>query len=153
MLDKINKPIIYTYGNHEAYAGNEYVKSLLEPTKMTMLSNQKTQIAGWEILGLEDIHAFDNEKGQKILTQKLRSNTWETDLPKMLVLHEPIGPEIAEQFGVNFQVAGHTHNGQIFPFTLLVKFAFPYIKGLYQFTTNSLFVSSGVGSRGPDFRL
>ncbi len=153
LLDEINKPIIYTYGNHEAYAGNEYVKSLLEPTKMIMLSDQKVQIAGWEILGLADIHAFDNVKGQKLLTEKLRSNTRKTDLPKMLVLHEPIGPQVAEQFGVNFQVAGHTHNGQIFPFTLLVKFAFPYIKGRYRFTTSSLFVSSGVGTRGPDFRL
>ncbi len=41
MLNTINKEVVFTYGNHEAYAGNEYVKSLLSPTKLHMLSDQK----------------------------------------------------------------------------------------------------------------
>lgn len=50
LLDEVNKPIIYTYGNHEAYAGNEYVKTLLAPTKMIMLSDEQIEMSGWEIL-------------------------------------------------------------------------------------------------------
>lgn len=153
MLDQINKEVVFTYGNHESYAGNSYVTSLLAPTKLHLLSDEKIQLAGWEILGLADIHGFDTQENHDLLAQKLQSIPRETDLPKLLVLHEPIGPKIAEKHGVNLQVAGHTHNGQLFPNTLLVKLAFPYIKGLYRFKTSSLFVSSGVGTRGPAMRL
>lgn len=153
ILDSINKEVLYTYGNHEAYAGNEYVYSLLSPTKLRLLSDEKTILKGWEILGLADMHGFDSQANRRLLGHKLEQFKWETDLPKLLILHEPIGPEIAEQYGINFQVAGHTHNGQLFPFTLFVKIAFPYIKGLYTFATSSLFVSSGAGTWGPPMRL
>ena len=41
MLNTINKEVVFTYGNHEAYAGYEYVRSLLSPTKLHMLSDQR----------------------------------------------------------------------------------------------------------------
>lgn len=153
ILDEINKEVLFTYGNHEAYAGNDYVRSLLAPTKLKILSDEKFQIAGWEVLGLADMHGFDSKANQQLLAQKLQSISWETDFPKLLVLHEPIGPKVAEKYGVNLQVAGHTHNGQIFPNNLLVRLAFSYINGLYRFDTSSLFVSSGVGTWGPPMRL
>ena len=100
---------------------------------------------GWELIGLADMAGFDTKENQELLDQKLATlltNT--TTLPKLLILHEPIGPQVAEQHGINLQLAGHTPYGQIFPFTLAVKIAFPYIKGLYRFDTNALFVSSGI---------
>lgn len=100
------------------------------------------------------MHGFDNKENHNILDKTLSNLlTGEQNQPRLLILHEPIGPKIAEAHGINLQVAGHTHNGQIFPFTLFVKFAFPYIKGLYSFDTNTLFVSSGIGTRGPKMRL
>lgn len=153
VLNTINKEVIFTYGNHEAYAGNEYVRSLLSPTKLHMLSDQKLILSWREILGLSDMNGSDSQKNRNLLAHKLKNIQWETEYPKLLVLHEPVGPEVAMKYGVNLQVAGHTHNGQIFPFTLFVKMAFPYIKGLYSFDTSSLFVSSGIGTWGPAMRL
>lgn len=153
ILNAINKEVIYTYGNHEAYAGNSYVESLLSPTKLRILSDQRLVFWAWEILGLADMHGFDSAVNRKILAQKLQKEVWETDLPKLLILHEPIGPEVAQYYGINLQLAWHTHNGQLFPFTLFVKFAFPYIKWLYKFDSNVLYVSSGVGTWGPPMRL
>lgn len=147
ILDQINKPVIFTYGNHENYIGNDYVYELLKDTKLQFLSDQKTQIGEWEILGLADMSGFDNEENRAKLEKKLEEHPRSNFGPRFLILHEPIGPEIAAKYGANLQVAGHTHNGQLFPFSLLVKLAFPYTYGLYNFPNHSLFVSSGVGTR------
>ncbi|HCC05097.1 TPA: hypothetical protein DEP58_02205 [Patescibacteria group bacterium] len=49
--------------------------------------------------------------------------------------------------------SGHTHNGQIFPFTLLVRMFFTYINGLYENEGKYLHVSPGTGTWGPPMRL
>ena len=105
MLNTINKEVVFTYGNHEAYAGNEYVKSLLSPTKLHMLSDQKLILSLWEILGLSDMNGSDSQKNRNLLAHKLKNIQWETEYPKLLVLHEPVGPEVAMKYGVNLQVA------------------------------------------------
>ena len=50
-------------------------------------------------------------------------------------------------------LSGHTHNGQIFPFNILVKLKFKFIYGLYNKGNSSLYVSSGVACWGPKIRL
>ena len=50
-------------------------------------------------------------------------------------------------------ISGHTHNGQIFPFNLLVMSKFKNIYGLYEDKDSFLYVSSGVGCWGPRMRL
>lgn len=51
------------------------------------------------------MHGFDSAVNRKILAQKLQKEVWETDLPKLLILHEPIGPEVAQYYGINLQLA------------------------------------------------
>ena len=59
--------------------------------------------------------------------------------------------------GVELQISGHTHGGQIAPFGLLVSRAFPYLKGLYRHEeagrSGQVFVSRGTGYWGPPMRL
>jgi predicted MPP superfamily phosphohydrolase len=50
-------------------------------------------------------------------------------------------------------LSGHTHGGQIFPFTLLVKLFYPYIRGVYEEEGKYLHVSPGTGTWGPPMRL
>ena len=54
---------------------------------------------------------------------------------------------------IDLMLSGHTHNGQIFPFNLLVKIKFPNIYGLYKKDNSNLYVSSGVGCWGPKIRI
>ena len=53
----------------------------------------------------------------------------------------------------DLMLAGHTHNGQIFPFNLFVKIKFKYSFGLYRNKNSYLYVSSGSGCWGPRMRL
>ena len=54
----------------------------------------------------------------------------------------------------DLQLSGHTHNGQIFPFTLVTSLFYPYQKGLYNISNDSyLYVSRGTGTWGPPIRF
>ena len=51
------------------------------------------------------------------------------------------------------QLSGHTHAGQIFPFTTLVKIDQPYVRGLHRHEATQIYVSEGTGYWGPPMRL
>ena len=75
----------------------------------------------------------------------------------MLLQHQPRGLDEAAQAGVELQLSGHTHGGQLFPWNLLVKAVYPYYKGLYLHhqgaAATQLYVSCGTGYWGPPMRL
>ena len=67
--------------------------------------------------------------------------------------HAPMSVGDAQAAGVNLQLSGHTHNGQIVPFNFVAKLLFPYISGLYDINGMKLYVSPGTGTWGPYMRL
>jgi predicted MPP superfamily phosphohydrolase len=75
----------------------------------------------------------------------------------VLLEHQPHGVPEAVRAGVELQLSGHTHGGQIFPFSLLVSAVYRYPKGLHRFEeegrSGQVFVSRGTGFWGPPMRL
>jgi predicted MPP superfamily phosphohydrolase len=67
--------------------------------------------------------------------------------------HAPNGIKYAAQAGVDLYLAGHTHAGQIFPFNYLANLIFEYNRGLHEYNGTYVYVSEGVGTFGPPFRL
>jgi hypothetical protein len=63
-----------------------------------------------------------------------------------LLHHSPVGVKYVEAAGIDLMLSGHTHNGQIFPFSLFAKLSFPFISGLYQQGNTKIFVSNGAGT-------
>ena len=53
----------------------------------------------------------------------------------------------------DLMLSGHTHNGQIFPFNLLVRVKFKNIYGIYKRLSSTLYVLSGSGTWGPKMSL
>ncbi len=77
------------------------------------------------------------------------------DSGKALVLlaHQPHGFDNAASLGVDLQLSGHTHGGQVYPFNYIVKLFQPYLAGLYQKGNSHIYVSCGTGYWGPPMRL
>lgn len=146
-LSKLNANAFLINGNHEFYAGLDDVEIYLKDTNVTVLRNNISKIKGINIIGLE--YTSD----EKQVVKNLKSINYDKSKPTILLNHEPIGYEFASENGVNLQLSGHTHNGQIFPFTLLVKLRYSKIKGLYKIGNMSLYVSPGTGTWGPPMRL
>jgi predicted MPP superfamily phosphohydrolase len=75
-------------------------------------------------------------------------------LPVLLLAHQPKQIDAAVAHGVDLQLSGHTHGGQIWPFHYLVRLDQPVVQGLTRHGARTqLFTSRGTGFWGPPFRV
>ncbi len=75
-------------------------------------------------------------------------------LPVLLLAHQPKQVAHAARAGVDLQVSGHTHGGQIWPFNFLVRLDQPVVHGLSRHGDRTqLYTSRGTGFWGPPFRV
>ena len=76
------------------------------------------------------------------------------DLPVLLLAHQPKQVDAAVEHGVDLQLSGHTHGGQIWPFTSLGRLDQPTVAGLTRHGARTgLYTSRGTGFWGPPFRV
>lgn len=73
--------------------------------------------------------------------------------PKLLLFHPPTGYEAAERAGVSLQLSGHTHSGQYFPWSLVVRALYRFPRGLHRFGGTWIYTSVGTGFWGPPNRF
>lgn len=80
-------------------------------------------------------------------------NRFQAEDFNVLLKHSPkVCSESAE--GFDLQLSGHTHKGQIFPFSLVTKIVYPYLAGMYSLGNGAaIYVNSGTGTWGPQMRL
>lgn len=72
----------------------------------------------------------------------------------ILLVHDPNLLPIAVEAGISLQLSGHTHRGQFFPFTLIVRRVYgKFAYGLQRLGDLQVFTSCGVGTWGPPMRL
>ena len=72
---------------------------------------------------------------------------------KLLLAHQPRSAFAAAAAGFDLQLSGHTHGGQIFPWSLLVRLQQPFIAGLHRVESLWVYISRGTGYWGPPKRL
>ena len=76
------------------------------------------------------------------------------DAAILLLAHQPKQASQAAEYGVDLQLAGHTHGGQMWPFHYLVRADQKYVSGLHQVSDRTqIYVSRGTGFWGPPFRI
>jgi predicted MPP superfamily phosphohydrolase len=76
------------------------------------------------------------------------------DLPVLLLAHQPKQITGAVEHGVDLQLSGHTHGGQIWPFHYLVRIDQPVVRGLTRHGPRTqLYTSNGAGFWGPPLRI
>jgi len=76
------------------------------------------------------------------------------ELPVLLVAHQPKYVGQAASAGIDLQISGHTHGGQIWPFNFLVRIDQPVVHGLSRHGERTqLYTSRGTGFWGPPFRV
>jgi len=144
-FNQLRAPVYFVTGNHETYEGVDKVYALFEGTKITPLKNQAVKWDGIQVVGIE----FSTDK--TYLKQQL--SKMNITQPSVLMYHPPMSMEDAKAAGINLQLSGHTHNGQIFPFNFIVQLVFNKIRGLYDLDDFYLYISPGTGTWGPYMRL
>ena len=157
-LKKLVAPAFFTTGNHESYVDFDRVLELVEKNGVRVLRNENIKTHGIQLIGLDYMNAdedYFDMHGINELTMKeiLPSIDISPDMPAILMHHSPVGLKYAEKHGVTLMFSGHTHGGQIFPMTVIIKLFFPYSRGLYLYKGMVLYVSQGAGTYGPPMRL
>jgi uncharacterized protein len=142
--------IFYVTGNHDEFAERSLYLNAVEGTGVRVLNNEKVVVDDLQIVGVHDSEAGDAAELRGIL-QRARLNP---QLPSILLAHQPANLKIAEEEGISLQLSGHTHRGQIWPWTLLVTRIYgPFAYGLQRLKNLQVYTSSGAGAWGPPLRV
>jgi predicted MPP superfamily phosphohydrolase len=147
-LKDIKSKTFFTTGNHEQYEGIDKVSGLLTSTGVQILRNEIVDYKGIQIVGIDNPDAQFTKNNNVIGRMKINKTK-----PTVLMFHPPQGLEDANKAGVDLQLSGHTHDGQIMPFNLIVRFFYPRMHGLYNYNGTYLYASPGTGTWGPPMRL
>jgi predicted MPP superfamily phosphohydrolase len=139
-------------GNHEYYAGLDKALDFTREAGFRLLHNEAVIVGPITLVGVDDRTAV-----QMNLEKPVREKVILAQLPRdrftLFLKHQPrIDRSTVGLF--DLQISGHTHKGQIFPFTLLTLLTFPMNGGTHDLGSGSiLHVSRGTGTWGPPVRF
>lgn len=139
-------------GNHEYIGGVEPACRYLAEHGITMLRDASVKIGdGLYVVGREDIsiRGFTG-KTRKPLSELMAEV--DKSYPVILMDHQPFRLAEAEANGVDLQLSGHTHHGQLWPFNFITKKVYELSWGYKKKGSTHYYVSCGVGTWGPPIR-
>ena len=149
---------VYVTGNHEYFSEAQGWLDYMDSIGWDALHNRHIVVArgGDELVvaGVDDATAHGS--GVQGHGSNLEAALADADptLPVLLLAHQPKQVVQAVSAGVDLQISGHTHGGQIWPFNLLVRLEQPVVQGLSRHGDRTqLYTSRGTGFWGPPFRL
>lgn len=141
-------------GNHE-YIGRHVDEAIkyLQESGVKVLKDQIVSIAGGVYLVGRDDRTGERFGGGKRKTLDTLLQGVQPSRPIIVMDHQPSHLEEPEQAGVDLQLSGHTHQGQLFPNNFITNRIFQDDFGFLQKGAFQIIVSSGYGTWGPPLRV
>jgi predicted MPP superfamily phosphohydrolase len=140
----------FVTGNHEYYSGAaQWVREVRE-LGLHPLENARTAMAGFDLAGVNDV-AGESEGHGPDFGRALGDR--DTARAVVLLAHQPVQIHDAVKHGVDLQLSGHTHGGQLWPGNYIAELANPTVAGLERYGDTQLYVSRGAGAWGPPTRV
>ncbi|WP_051569353.1 metallophosphoesterase [Alkaliphilus transvaalensis] len=151
---KSNLGIYASMGNHEYIGGQiEKAEKYFNEAGINVLRDEHIKIEEqFYIVGRED-KSFERFQGtrRKSLAEILENV--DNSKPIIMLDHQPVDIEEAMESGVDLQLSGHTHRGQLFPFRIFTRKLFQVDWGYETFQDLHVIVTSGAGTWGPPLRV
>jgi predicted MPP superfamily phosphohydrolase len=140
-------------GNHEYIGGVEEACAYLTEHNITMLRDQSVKVGdSIYIVGREDRSMNRFAGGQRKSLAELMAAV-DRSYPVILMDHQPFGLDEAAGQGIDLQLSGHTHAGQLWPINYIVDSIYELAWGYKKTAGTHFYVSNGVGTWGPPLRL
>ncbi|MEV5814268.1 metallophosphoesterase [Streptomyces mutabilis] len=140
----------FVTGNHEYFSGAEQWVAEVRRLGLIPLENARTELPHFDLAGVNDVAGEDEGQGPdyaKALGDRDRARAC------VLLAHQPVMIHDAVDHGVDLQLSGHTHGGQLWPGNLIAGAANPTLAGLERYGDTQLYVSRGAGAWGPPTRV
>jgi hypothetical protein len=140
----------FVTGNHEYYSGYQEWVAEVARLGVKPLRNERLEIDGLDLAGVNDLGGADFGDAPDF---RRALGDRDTSRPVVLMAHQPVMARDAAAFGVDLQVSGHTHGGQMAPFNLLVPLQQPVVSGFGEVDGVPVYVTNGAGFWGPPVRV
>ncbi|MFI5621686.1 metallophosphoesterase [Streptomyces sp. NPDC051567] len=140
----------FVTGNHEYFSGAQQWIDHVRELGLNPLENARRAMPHFDLAGVNDIAGESEGQGPDF-----RAALGDRDRARAAVLlaHQPVVIHDAVRHGVDLQLSGHTHGGQLWPGNYLAELANPTVAGLERYGDTQLYVSRGAGAWGPPVRV
>ncbi|HEX2975171.1 MAG TPA: metallophosphoesterase [Bacteroidales bacterium] len=140
-------------GNHEFIGGARKTLPYIQSKGIRLLNDELVTVnEGIQIIGRKDRSStMYYGTPRKELTDIMKNA--DTTMPLILLDHQPYDLHEAENNGIDLQLSGHTHNGQMWPLNYIIKAMYELGYGYMKKGNSHFIVSSGYGLWGPRVRL
>jgi uncharacterized protein len=149
---KIKAPhgVVFANGNHEEYRNTDDILSSLEKSGIKILNNKKIEIDGMGFAGV----TYHTTESSSWLSGALDSLGLKKGKPTILLKHKPTLIEKLSDYPIDLVVSGHTHRGQMFPFSIIPDIIYGrFVYGMNTLWSLTSITTSGVGTWWPPQRL
>jgi predicted MPP superfamily phosphohydrolase len=148
----------YITGNHEYYSGAEGWLAHMDALGWECMHNRHLVVerdgSRLVVAGVDDRTAAGSGLAGHRADHAAALAGADPSLPVLLLAHQPAQIGDAVSHGIDLQLSGHTHGGQIWPFHYLVRTDQPSVSGLSKHGERTqLYTSRGTGFWGPPFRV
>ena len=147
---RLKAPVYACLGNHEYYAGEPRAQQFYKDAGIHLLIDEAATIDSSIVIVGRDDRTNMRRKPVKDLVNGLVN----VQSPYIIVLdHQPYNLDRSEAAGVDFQLSGHTHRGQVWPISWITDHIYECSWGSHQRGSTQYYVSSGIGIWGGKFRI
>jgi predicted MPP superfamily phosphohydrolase len=149
--------VFFVTGNHEYFVDTRAWLRHLPTLGIDVLRNERVAIrrggASFDLAGIDDRTAARSGVPGHGADLDAALDGRDDATPVVLLAHQPYMVEQARAAGVDLQLSGHTHGGQLWPFDYAIGLDQPAVAGLTRFGDTQLYVTSGAGYWGPPMRI
>lgn len=153
-MDEVFKQLKSKYGvfacmgNHENISGSEESIKFLQDAGVNLLRDSACLVDNsFYIVGRNDRSLHNRKEISEIISSLDKTK------PMIMLDHQPYELEKVEQNGVDLQISGHTHRGQVWPISWITDAIYEKSHGYLQKGNSHIYVSSGLGLWGGKFRI
>ncbi|NVO10886.1 MAG: metallophosphoesterase [Bacteroidales bacterium] len=140
-------------GNHEYFGGVEPKLAYLRSHGIIVLRDSTVLIdSSFYIVGRDDRQSNYTTGKQRKSISELIENV-DKSKPIILLDHQPFKLNESAKNGIDLQISGHTHHGQLWPFNYITNAIYELSSGYKKIGNTHFIVSNGYGTWGPPIRL
>lgn len=156
-LRRLKAPVYACLGNHEYYSGNPKARQFYHDANIHLLNDMAVTIdSSITVVGRDDRTNHHRKSLAKLMEATEGASSPVSPITShftILLDHQPRGLEEAERMGIDFQLSGHTHRGQVWPISWITDRMYECSWGSHRRGGTQYYVSSGLGIWGGRFRI